>query len=314
MRDACSAALRLIFTTRGRMYEPNAQLESGEEHFELSVAELVMRVPPSARQTTRRGSDRPKKDFGNVAAGAGEAAQGSSSADTDDPALLAILRSPGSLNVINRTGFLRFIPLFYAIAWQQSEGNWVSFIRKANPRLLFKTGRRWCQYSDALKRVPTEPTFVLDQQIDVIVDAEKIVSFSGSALKNLFADLQLVQTEVPAYVRAASETIREHIPLSDQSIESLNAAGKRLQSVATRLYGLSTRLNELKEHGSLTGERYREIAGEDENALGLLGSDGQFDFDENGALIFLDIIEGRYFEDDWTGSARRADRFSQRGE
>jgi hypothetical protein len=307
MREACLSALQTIATTRGRAYEPNAQIETGEEHFLFSVADLASLIPQPSSETNAKVDD-----------GLNELAESAESNVRDAspaafyPALLGCLRDPGSLNLLTRSDFFRFTPLFYAIMWQQSDDKWVSFIRKTNPRQFFKAGRRWCQYSDALKRVPTEPTFVLEQQVDVVVNAGIIVSFSGSVIKTLFSDLRLVHAEVPSYVHAASETIREHVPLTEQSIESLNAAGKKLQSVATRLYGLSTRLNELKEHGTLTSDRYREIARDDERALGVLDSAGRFDFDEDGAMIFLDIIEGRYFEDDWTGSPRRADRFSQR--
>jgi hypothetical protein len=307
MREACLSALQMIVTTRGRAYEPNAQIETGEEHFQLSVAELANLIPQSSPEANTKVDDGLNEST--------ESAEGNvhvASPAASYPALLGCLRNPGILDLLTRSDFFRFTPLFYAIMWQQSDHRWVSFIRKTNPRQFFKAGRRWCQYSDALKRVPTEPTFVLEQQVDVVVYADRVVGFSGLAVKNLFSDLRLVHAEVPSYVRAASETIREYVPLTEQSIESLNAAGKRLQSVATRLYGLSTRLNDLKERGALTSDRYREIARDDERALGVLDSAGRFDFDEDGAMIFLDIIEGRYFEDDWTGSPRRADRFSQR--
>jgi hypothetical protein len=50
-----------------------------------------------------------------------------------------------------------------------------------------------------------------------------------------------------------------------------------------------------------------EVAFED-----LINEDGEFIFEEPYAPVFLDVIEGRWFEDDWTGERRRADRFSQR--
>ncbi len=139
-----------------------------------------------------------------------------------------------------------------------------------------------------------------------------MADFSVSALSFLFTDVRLVQTGVPTQVAEISQAISETIPFSDQSMESLISLGRKLKSVANRLYGLSARLRELQEHDSLTTERYREIAMNDDQALRLLGPDGQFDFDEAGAHTFLDVIEGRYFENDWTGSPRRADRYSRR--
>jgi hypothetical protein len=121
--------------------------------------------------------------------------------------LLESLRNPGSLDVISRADFLNFGPLFYGISWQQPDLTWVTFVRKTNPRLLFKPGRRWCQYGDTLKRVSEDPTFVFDDDIDVIVGPSGVIGFSASALKNLFTDLHLAQGEVPRYVLAASATI-----------------------------------------------------------------------------------------------------------
>jgi hypothetical protein len=44
----------------------------------------------------------------------------------------------------------------------------------------------------------------------------------------------------------------------------------------------------------------------------LVASDDSFSFGEDEVSTFLDALEGRYFEDDWTGEPRRADRFSTR--
>ncbi len=37
---------------------------------------------------------------------------------------------------------------------------------------------------------------------------------------------------------------------------------------------------------------------------------GPFDFDEDGAAVFVDLLEQLYYETDFTGEHRRADRYS----
>jgi hypothetical protein len=312
MRLVCSASLDAIFSSTGRQYEPYAELERGEEYFELAVADIPQ-SPPSARRasSTVGGAEEDKVTIPDTAT-VGQAASTAAGGRETAAALLATLQEPGRLRVIDSDEFLNLSPLFYSVCWQQDGRSWVSFIRKTNPRQFFKAGRRWWQYGDTLKRIPQEPTFVFEQQMDLIVSAERIVAFSATALKDLFTDVGLAQTEVPRYVSAASDLIHEEVPLSGRSVEALNAVGKRKVSVASRLFGLAARIAELKEHGVLTSDRYREIAQDDERAASLLDHAGTFDFDESDAEVFLDVIEGRYFEDDWTGSPRRADRFSHR--
>ncbi|MEY2848467.1 MAG: hypothetical protein RI885_1132 [Actinomycetota bacterium] len=50
--------------------------------------------------------------------------------------------------------------------------------------------------------------------------------------------------------------------------------------------------------------------GEDPSTL--LNSANEFDFGEDAVGSFLDVCEGRWFEDDFTGEKRRADRLSRR--
>ncbi len=308
VREVCRDAIQKAGETTRRVYEPNAALEAGEEHFALTIQQLQQRVR-SFRNLSPGRATSATDDLDE------EMAMSPAAADAEggeDPALIACLRNPVAHRLATRQEFQGFNPFFYAVCWQLRDRTWISFIRKTNPQQFFKVGRVFCQYADTLKRIDTQPTFALDPQVDVISHGDHLLSFSGSALNLLFTDIRLVQSGVPAHVDEISEAISDNMPLTEQSMQALVSAGVRLKSVAIRIYGLSTRLRELQESGTLTTERYREIAAGDEKALRLLGSDDQLDFDEAGAHTFLDVIEGRYFEDDWTGSPRRADRFSSR--
>jgi hypothetical protein len=294
LRYVCELAVIKISETSERPYEPNAALESGEQHFSLS-------------------SDQIGDLLGRTAIASDEGLESSEAEGAAiEPALISCLAEPTVHRLATRDEFNNFGPFFYAVCWQQPDRTWAAFVRKTNPQQFFKAGRVWCQYATTLKRLDTQPTFALDPQIDLIVYEGRIISFSASALNFLFTDIRLAQSGVPAQVAKISDLIMPTIPLSERSTQSLVAAGARLKTVANRIYGLSARLSELQEMDTLTLERYREIASDDEEALKLIDADGHLDFDEAGAHVFLDVIEGRYFEDDWTGSPRRADRFSSR--
>ncbi len=308
IREVCRNAIGRVSSTARRVYEPSAELEAGEEHFVLTVQQLQhlvgnSRNPGSGRDASETDDSDEEATMSPVV----ENAEGD-----EEPALIECLRNPVAHQLATRAEFRGFHPFFYAMCWQVRDGTWISFIRKTNPQQFFKAGRVWCQYADTLKRIEIQPTFALDPQVDVIVHGDRVVSFSRSALDFLFTDVRLAQSGVRTQVGEISEAISDNIPLSEQSMQALVAAGRRRKSVANRIYGLSARLRELQESETLTTERYREIAAGDEAALRLLGSDDRLDFDEAGAVTFLDVIEGRYFEDDWTGSPRRADRFSSR--
>ncbi|MFC5142040.1 hypothetical protein ACFPK1_27670 [Actinomycetospora rhizophila] len=320
LRVVCDQARQLALTTRSRPYEPNAELEGGEEHFDLAVHALPDRNGPALDSpakpsrsdpgTVGSGPARVNPSRGLKPEGQGSAEQEGAS-EAEESTLVTSLRRPDQLHKLTRPEFDDMRILLYAVCWQQSDGTWVAFVRKTNPRQVFHPGRRWCQYSETLKRVQNAPSFVYDDQIDAIIKADRIAGFSASTMKNLFNDVGLAMTEVPAYVSAAAERIEETLPLSGQSQSALLALGQRRQSIAVRLYALGARLDELASEAALTTERYQEVIGDDEEAAKLIVN-GEFDFDEEGALVFLDVIEGRYFDDDWTGIPRRADRWSRR--
>ncbi|WP_190816726.1 hypothetical protein [Saccharopolyspora pogona] len=294
------AAVGRLLSSKPRVFEAHAALDPTDEYFVLSNAEIEQ----ACRTTSMNATDA-------TPLCAQVQSQAEANFDPSPSALIEELQNPGGLEVLGRAELIDFKPLFYAIAWQQTKG-WAVFIRKDNPRILFKPGRRWCKYGDSLKKLEENPVFVFDQTIDAVIFDGQVAGFSPTVLKNLFTDVGLSRAQVPEYIEKASDLIGSEISLSGRSIDSLQAFGKKKVSAAVRLHGLSARIEELRSRKVLTAENFLAVTQSDARARSILNENNEFDFDEEGAEIFLDIIEGRYFEDDWTGVPRRADKFSSR--
>lgn len=300
MRTVCQKAIYDTQTTRPRAFDSNAALEGGEEHFRLTVDDvhrLNEGIDPGAQGQERQSATL-------VESGAPP--------DREDFALVGCLRDPAAHPLVKSSEFKEFQPFFYAVCFQLKDGSWISFLRKTNPQQFFRLGRLWCQYGNALKQTDQQPTFALDPAIDVIMCGDNLAGFSENAMKFLFTDAKLARSAVPDQVELLRQAIEGELPLSNKSISSLISAGARRNTIATRIYGLRARLDEVQELGPLDVSRFRKIAGGDEDVLGLINEGDELDFDEEHAETFLDFIEGRYFADDWTGTDRRADRWSKR--
>jgi hypothetical protein len=290
VRGICEQALAKLTNTKPRTYEPNAEVDRDAHHFVLRLDALPDQpAPPRSRSA---GKDAPDAD--------------------DNPdrtaALVKTLRNPGSLQPVDATRLSDFTAIFYSLAYQQDDDTWAHFITKVNPRRVLKRGRIWTQFGDMLRRSEA-PALVLEPNVDVILTSTILAGFGATAIKNLFTDVHLVMRDVPVYVENIAEALGGTMPFSTAAKEALLAHVGRKVSVAARLYRLQERIPSL----DLKPDRVREILiGHGIDPDRLVGRDGDFSFDETGASDFLDVVEGRFFEDDFTGEPRRADRFSTR--
>lgn len=289
-RNVCSRAIERVCASTARPYEPTAEIERSEEYFVLRIDELPKR-PPIKRPANAKG----------------EEAQNSEENPDRTASLVSTLRSTSRLQSIDAHRPPEFNALFYSIAWQQSGGGWVHFIRKSNPRQYFKPGRIWTQFGDALRRT-ADPAMAIDDEVDVIFTDEVLAGFSSVVVKNLFTDVHLVMRDVPQYVARVSKLLLKVLPLEAEAAAILEKVAHQKFSVASRLYSLPERLAVLE----LSCDRVREVL--DAHQLDpdtLLSSNDTFSFGEENVGVFLDVLEGRIFADDWTGESRRADRFSR---
>ena len=292
VREICERTLARLGETGPRAYEPNAEVERDEHHFVLGLDTLPEQPAPARR---RSGQQRE--------------AQVSDEENPDrTAALVKALRSPGGLAPVDAAHLSDFTAIFYSLAYQQDDDTWVHFIKKVNPRRILKKGWVWTQFSDVLQRSEA-PAMVLESDVDVVLTSEILAGFSAYPIKTLFTDVYLVMRDVPDYIEHIASAISATMPLSETAKAALlTYVGKKV-SVAARLYRLQERISTL----DLKPDRVQEsLIKHGFDPAQLIGTDGGFAFDETGASLFLDTVEGRFFEDDLTGEHRRADRFSTR--
>ncbi|HEX4817677.1 MAG TPA: hypothetical protein VFV66_33475, partial [Nonomuraea sp.] len=199
--------------------------------------------------------------------------------------------------------------IIHTVARQQADETWVHFIRKTNPRSVFKPGLKWFGYGDTLKKIE-DPAMVIDDHVDLILTSDHLAAFRGQHLKTLFTDVHIVLQDVPKYVEAISKVLdEESIGITGDAKEALLAASKRRVSFAARIYHLQERLSEIRldldRLGAVLDLHSIDISS-------LLDGEGRLHFQEEQAGLFLDVLDGRFFKDDWTGEPRRADRYSRR--
>ncbi|MGW4640922.1 hypothetical protein ACWEN6_20495 [Sphaerisporangium sp. NPDC004334] len=290
--EVCVNALGRITNGRARPYEPNAHLEPTEEYFLLDFDDIPEQpdIPSPSRKAKEAASEDENPDR--------------------TAALLRSLRDVAVLESYNPQRLPEFTPvLYYSISWQQRDESWAHFIRKANPRQMFKPGRRWFGYGDTLKRI-ADPAMMIDDSVDMVLTSKHLAAFNGKHLKDLFTDVHIVMQNVPKYVNRVTEILDEDsIGITPRAKDALLAMATKRYSFAVRLYQLQERLLEIK----LNLEKLSTVL--DQHAIDMdnvINDDGQLDFGEKQVETFLDLVDGRFFKDDFTGEARRADRFSKR--
>lgn len=269
LREIAEAALAALETTTPRLYEPYAELEVGEEHFELGVA-------------SDETSDEPVADLTHIVR------------VVDD------LPSVDARNLSDQNN------LFYAICWPSGAGG-TGFVTKTDPARVVRHGR-FFQYRDALRAVDT-PDLVLSDSTDFVVHEGVAGILRPTPFRMLFADVDVALRDVPNYVAATRLALAASVPLTDRGALALEATVSRRTSYAARLRRLSERL----AHVPLTIDSVRAAAARHlDNPDLLVNSDGHLEFGEDEVAVVLDLLEGRLFEDDFSGEHRRADRYSTR--
>jgi hypothetical protein len=198
--------------------------------------------------------------------------------------------------------------LFYMVVVEVNDdgGGPLAFVRQYNPQRGFGAGRLLSFFSDALTRA-TDPLFVFDLSFDVVVAPDEVAVLGVTQFQRVFADVGVVAAEVPADTVALTTAL--NVPLTDAATLMLTEVCQEKLRLAARLRKLARQphlslvtSNKLKEvldkHGL---PRHRFGAGEDV-VLGDLAD----------VREFLDILEKRYYEADFTEEPMRADNASPR--
>jgi hypothetical protein len=291
LRALCRAALRSVAALRPRPYAGSPQIEPDEEYLAVAVDELP---PPPPRQLRRRKA---KDELRSAVDDANETAD-----------LVRLVATAPRLETCTveriRTGsFLFYAIVFYAIVVSDNAGQRFGFVKRWSVRRLAKEGRIWTQYDGGLRRL-AEPDFIFEPDIDLIVAPDEIAVLNQLAFEPLLSDLHLIAETVPGEIKKLAQLVPFHPATKD----ALEHACKARPSLAKRL-------RRLNESGGLTVVDVKAVAKavrrHHDDPKDFI--DGQLvRFDAALAPAFLDLIEGLYYEADFTDERRRADRYSRR--
>ncbi|CAL9409713.1 hypothetical protein [Nocardiopsis dassonvillei] len=338
LRRLAEESIERLLVSTPREYDPNASLEEKSEYFQISKSDIpekksVARKPkrpidPAQKNETEEDLDKirvieaPSISESVMSARlrlvkADEYASEQVSADlihrekTNPDRTAALIQSLSDVEIIDYIEPEKvhsFQAIFYSIAFQQEDKSWVHFIKKMSPTGVFKPGRLWGRFRGDLKRIET-PDILLYEDIDVVLGRNLIAGFRPFPLQVLFTDVGLMMKSVPDYVSEISNILASTIPLTPDAQAALAAHGARTVSSASRIYRLIERMSDIELNQgllSLVLERHKI------DPSTIISPTGKFDFDEQEVSTFLDILESRYYSDDWTGELRRADKYSRR--
>jgi hypothetical protein len=197
-------------------------------------------------------------------------------------------------------------PTLYAIVFED-EGEYIGFIRNRSPQRTVKPGLRYLQYGDTLRKVDP-PDLAIDSDIDVVVAPDRCAVLTPSAFTTLFGDVRIPFQQVPNNIEVMAKAFEGTLPLSETSLAALGErCGTRVID-AKRLHHIVTqREDALKGLGK---DRMKDLLKE-RGLEDVLKPDG-LQLTTETVTDFLDLVEGRLFDDDVTGEERRADAYSPR--
>lgn len=279
IRAIAREALDRLAELEARVYEPSATLTIGEEYFRVSVEGLPAR-------TRRRGNDEGVDDSAAMIS----ATTGSDELERIPPADLA-----------DHAGFV-----FYGLVFDLDDGGTVTFVTKEDPVRAAARFKLSLFGSDRLRLV-TPPVVSLRANVDLVIAGDEVLVLRKAAFEQLFNDVNVALTDAPANIEDVTATLENMVVLGETAIASLaKVAAKRL-SYAVRLRALSDRIKQIKPTPDVVRQKLLAMGNAPEDLL-----DGDmFAFDDANVGLFLDLMEGRHFPDEWTGDRMRADRMSR---
>jgi hypothetical protein len=153
------------------------------------------------------------------------------------------------------------------------------------------------------------PDFALREGADLVVGSEGTAILTNFAFESLLGDVGVTFQDVKRDMALLRRALSKSIKLTVKAEHALQAEASRTRTNAKRLRLLPERLKLI----TLTPRKLRmSLAAHKINPALVLDNNNEFSFDQKGVEVFLDAIEGRYFEDDLGGEKRRADRYSKR--
>jgi len=233
--------------------------------------------------------------------------------DTAD--LVRLVKSVDGLQDATRNDLDEGGYTFYTICWPH-RGSMIGFVSRINPVATLKPGYRYFQFGDALATA-TRPDFALREGADLVIGAEGTAILSPFSFETLLGDVGVVFDQVPGDVGAVKTELPDVMQLTPEAEKALLTEASRTRAYAKRLRLIPGRVKQIKEDAaslqrSLTEHLQRSLTAHDIDRKLIFDAEGHFSFTEQNVGVFLDVIEGRYFEDDLGGERRRADAYSTR--
>jgi hypothetical protein len=195
--------------------------------------------------------------------------------------------------------------LFYAVVAELKDGKEpIGFVRQYNPQRGIQAGRLLAAYQNTLKRFE-QPLFNFDFEFDVVIAPDEIAVMKVTGFERVFSDLAVAVAGVPTHATSITGDLGVNFTKGSVAVlEEICGERPRFAKRLQRLAGAShlqavkpdTLRAKLEEHGI------------DKD---LLGSGKSLSLDDREKVaVFLDMLEQRYYEADFTEEHRRADRFS----
>jgi hypothetical protein len=196
--------------------------------------------------------------------------------------------------------------LFYAVVVQLEDGGVAAFVRKYNPQRGLKAGRlRVAANGDTLARFD-DPLFNFDFNFDLIIAPNEIAIFSVTAFNSVFADIELAKIHAGEHVTTITSSVVAS--LSGPSEALFRKECEERASLANRV----RRLAHVDYLNRVTPAALRDALQQHGMPADRLGKTRVRLTNRDDVEVFLDLVEGLYYEADFTGEARRADRYSVR--
>jgi hypothetical protein len=196
--------------------------------------------------------------------------------------------------------------LFYMVVAELSDGSVLGFLRQYNPQRGIKPGRLVAAFQDTLTRFD-DPIFNFDFAFDVVVAPDELAILRLTAFERVFSDVDAAMADVPANATAVNGALG--IKLAPASVTRLTAACEQRATWARRL----RRLSSTGHLGQVTAQSLRDKLAAHGLQRDQFGTGSQIDLaSDDDVRTLLDMLEELYYEADFTGEHRRADRYSAR--
>lgn len=194
---------------------------------------------------------------------------------------------------------------FYVLAFEHGDG-YICFVRKQSPRRPLKPGLRFLRFGDTVRKMEA-PDLAIDSDVDLVLTTERCAILDLSAFRTVFGDVRVAFESVPANTGALQTALEAVIPLSEDALEALQGRCGRRLTDARRLQRLVEEKSD--DIAALTPDALKSLL--ERRGVDVL-QDGSIELDDEDAATFLDLLDGRFFDDDITSAPRRADAYSSR--